>query len=66
MKRIQFVTAAFAALVQAQVQPKVARRQPTDEVNLVRVAPRFATAIRMPEPVSSVVVGDPSKFLAEH
>jgi len=33
---------------------------------VVRVAPRFATAIRMPEPVSSVVVGDPSKFLAEH
>lgn len=66
MKRIQFVTAAFAALVQAQVQPKVAQRQLTDEVNLVRVAPRFATAIRMPEPVSSVVVGDPGKFLAEH
>lgn len=27
MKRILFVTAAFAALVQAQVQPKVAQRQ---------------------------------------
>lgn len=66
VKRCLFVTATFVALVQAQVQPKVAQRQLTDEVNLVRVAPRFATAIRMPEPVSSVVVGDPSKFLAEH
>lgn len=66
VKRCLFVTATFAALVQAQVQPKVAQRQLTDEVNVVRVAPRFATAIRMPEPVSSVVVGDPSKFLAEH
>ncbi|MFN7999318.1 MAG: hypothetical protein U0Q18_37215 [Bryobacteraceae bacterium] len=66
VKRCLFVTATLAALVQAQVQPKVAQRQLTDEVNVVRVAPRFATAIRMPEPVSSVVVGDPSKFLAEH
>jgi hypothetical protein len=66
VKRCLFVTAIFVALVQAQVQPKVAQRQLTDEVNVVRVAPRFATAIRMPEPVSSVVVGDPSKFLAEH
>lgn len=66
VKRCLLVTATFAALVQAQVQPKVAQRQLTDEVNIVRVAPRFATAIRMPEPVSSVVVGDPSKFLAEH
>ncbi len=30
------------------------------------LAPRYATAIRMPEPVSSVIVGDPAKFLAEH
>ena len=30
------------------------------------VAPRYATAIRMPEPVNSVVVGDPASFSVEH
>jgi len=32
----------------------------------VEVAPRFVTAIRLPEIVSSVVVGDPSEFQVEH
>jgi hypothetical protein len=30
------------------------------------VAPRIATSIRLPEPVNSVVVGDPESFQAEH
>lgn len=50
----------------AQVEPVVSRRSPTDQVQVVRVAPRFATAIRVPEPVSSLVIGDPERFLAEH
>ena len=32
----------------------------------VYLAPRYATAIRLPEPVNSVVVGDPGSFSAEH
>jgi len=36
------------------------------KVTVVRLAPRFTTAIRMSEPVSSVVVGDPASFQAEH
>jgi hypothetical protein len=32
----------------------------------LRLAPRMATSIRMPEPVNSVVLGDPESFLAEH
>lgn len=58
------LTAAAACF--GQVRPVVSQRTVSDRVTVVNVAPRFATAIRMPEPVSSVVVGDPSKFLAEH
>jgi hypothetical protein len=49
-----------------QVKPVVTERNINDQVNVVRVAPRYSTAIRMPEAVSSVIVGDPAKFLAEH
>lgn len=55
-----------AALAQPQVRPIVSQRDFTEKVGVVRLAPRHTTAIRMPEAVSSVVVGDPAKFLAEH
>ncbi|MCW5979574.1 MAG: hypothetical protein KIT09_15965 [Bryobacteraceae bacterium] len=51
---------------QAQIKPVTRQRSLTDEVNVVRLAPRYTTTIRMPEAVSSVVVGDPTLFLAEH
>jgi hypothetical protein len=35
-------------------------------VTSVEVRPGFVTAVRLPEPVSSVVVGDPVAFKAEH
>lgn len=50
----------------AQVKPIVSQRTLNDQANVVRLAPRYATAIKMPEPVSSVVVGDPANFLVEH
>ncbi len=53
-------------LLAAQIKPVVSQRSPTGQVQVVRVAPRFATAIRIPETVSSVVVGDPERFLVEH
>lgn len=56
----------MGAAAWAQVEPKVAQRVLNEQVNVVRLAPRYTSAIRMPEPVSSVIVGDPSKFLAEH
>jgi hypothetical protein len=61
-------TILFLALdvLAAQTVPVVSKRTQTDQVQVVRVAPRFATAIRVPEPVSSLVLGDPEKFLAEH
>ena len=55
------------AIVQIQVQPQVVGRSIRDgQVTTVFLAPRYVTAIRMPEPINSVVVGDPSSFSAEH
>src|SRR5216683_144819 len=54
-------------VVQIQVQPQVVGRSIRDgQVTTVFLAPRYVTAIRMPEPINSVVVGDPSSFSAEH
>jgi hypothetical protein len=51
----------------ARVEPVVLSRSSLDEkVVTLRVAPRIATSIRLPEPVNSVVVGDPENFQAEH
>lgn len=66
---MRFATAFLglaSVYLQAQVKPVVSQREFGDEVAVIRLAPRFATAIRMPEIVSSVIVGDPAKFLAEH
>ncbi len=58
--------AAGLLMAQTHVKPVVSQRGLNEQINVVRVAPRYATAIRMPEAVSSVIVGDPVKFLAEH
>ena len=51
----------------AQLEPVIVTRASLDEkVITLRLAPRVATSIRMPEPVNSVVVGDPENFQAEH
>src|SRR5215471_15390936 len=51
----------------ARVEPVVLSRSSLDDkVVTLRVAPRIATSIRLPEPVNSVVVGDPESFQAEH
>lgn len=49
-----------------QVKPAISQYGPSRQVKVVHLAPRFATTIRMPEAINSVVVGDPAKFLAEH
>ncbi len=59
-----------AGVVSAQV-PKVEPRIVTEtdlegKVTVVEVAARYVTAIRLPETVNSVVVGDPSAFQVEH
>lgn len=54
-------------VISVQVRPQVVGRPIRDgQMTTVFLAPRYATAIRMPEPVNSVVVGDPASFSAEH
>ena len=50
-----------------KLEPVILTRASLDEkVITLRLSPRVATSIRMPEPVNSVVLGDPENFLAEH
>jgi hypothetical protein len=50
-----------------EVRPQVAGRAVQEgQVTVVYLAPRFATAIRMPDAINSVVLGDPDSFTAEH
>src|SRR5258708_3655639 len=56
---------AFAQV--AQVEPQILTETDLEgKVAVVEVAPRFVTAVRLPEAVNSVVVGDPSEFQVEH
>src|SRR3984885_16333940 len=56
-----------SATSRAQLEPVILMRASLDErVITLRLAPRVATSIRLPEPVNSVVVGDPEAFQAEH
>src|SRR5215471_20616824 len=49
------------------VDPQVKTSAIVDhKVTIVDVVPHFVTTIRVPEPVSSVVVGDPALFQVEH
>jgi hypothetical protein len=51
----------------AKLEPVILTRASLDEkVITLRLSPRVATSIRMPEPVNSVVLGDPENFQAEH
>lgn len=53
--------------LQLDISPRTVGRTLSDgQVTVVQVAPRFATAIRMHEPVNSVVLGDPAAFSADH
>jgi hypothetical protein len=50
-----------------EVHPQVAGLAVQEgQVTTVYLAPRFVTAIRMPDTVNSVVLGDPDAFSAEH
>lgn len=52
---------------ETKLEPVIlARASLDDKVITLRLTPRIATSIRMPEPVNSVVLGDPENFQAEH
>ena len=58
---------AFAGAQIPEVRPKIAGRAVEEgQVTVVYLAPRFATAIRMPDVINSIVLGDPASFTAEH
>ena len=51
----------------ARLDPVILTRASLDDgVVTLRLIPRVATSIRMPEPVNSVVIGDPEHFQSEH
>jgi hypothetical protein len=60
----------LAACAQAQTprpQPQIVTREGmAGQVTTVEVAAHFVTAIRLPEAISSVAVGDPALFEVEH
>lgn len=63
---VSSVSSAASAQVPL-VEPRVlTEADQSDRVTTIEIAPRFVTAIGLPETVSSVVVGDPSKFQVEH
>lgn len=48
-------------------EPRIVNRTDlSDRVTVVEVAPHFVTAIRIPEAVTSLAVGDPALFQVEH
>lgn len=50
-----------------RVEPRIVTEMDLEgKVTMVEVAARYVTAIRLPEAVNSVVVGDPSAFQVEH
>ena len=63
-----FSLATHAAFAQIpRIDPQILKAPELGgKVTKVEVAARFVTTIRLPEAVSSVVVGDPSKFQVEH
>jgi hypothetical protein len=61
------LTTALAASNQEKAQALIVRRSAIPgRVIVLDLGLHFATAIRMSEPVSSVVAGDPGLFKVEH
>ena len=61
------VLAATAGAQQATITPQVRSRATADnKITEIELQAHFVTTIRVPEPVNSVVVGDPALFQVEH
>ena len=58
MKPVVFLAGTALVFAQTQIKPVVSQRTVNEQVNVVRLAPRYAT-------IAPVVVGDPVT-LAEH
>ena len=64
---VLLLAATVVLAQQPSVDPQV-RNKPTADrkITAVELTAHFVTAIRVPEPVNSVVVGDPALFQVEH
>ena len=61
------IAIAGARAQQITIRPQVRTSVTADrKITIVDVVPHFVTTIRVPEPVNSVVVGDPALFQVEH
>ena len=61
------VLAATAGAQQATITPQVRSKATADnKITEIELQAHFVTTIRVPEPVNSVVVGDPALFQVEH
>jgi hypothetical protein len=61
------ILAAAARAQLTTINPQVRSKTTADhKITTLEVAAHFVTAIRVPEPVNSVVVGDPTLFQVEH
>src|SRR5215469_3212925 len=61
------VSMTIAPEAQVLVSPQVRTKPPADgKVTVVEIGPHFVSAIRLPEPVNSIAVGDPALFQVEH
>src|SRR6516162_1455912 len=58
---------ATALAQQANITPQVRSKSTADnKITEIELEAHFVTTIRVPEPVNSVVVGDPALFQVEH
>src|SRR5437667_9908300 len=66
-RSLVLIAIAGARAQQITINPQVRTSVAADrKITTVDVIPHFVTAIRVPEPVNSVVVGDPALFQVEH
>jgi hypothetical protein len=64
---IPLLLAAAAFAQQATIDPQVRTKPAADhKITAIELTTHFVTAIRVPEPVNSVVVGDPALFQVEY
>jgi hypothetical protein len=60
-------TTGFASAQVPAVEPQIVSKAESEgRVTVIETAARFVSAIRLPEAVNSVVVGDPAAFQVEH
>ena len=62
-----FLFGTIASAAQIVVSPQVRTKPATDgQVSVLEIGAHFVSAIRLPEPVNSIAVGDPALFQVEH